>query len=139
MTATFTIIPGSAGAGHVEGRIVLVNVGTNPCRTGGYVGVQLLGASDTPLPTKVVRDTGTPVTTIVVPAGGAASALVRFSPDVPGPGDNPGPSCQPVASGSEITPPNDTSFVIAHGPQSSVCEQGTLEVRALQAGGNAGA
>jgi hypothetical protein len=137
LKGSFLVIPGSAGAGHVEARVVLTNISSAPCTTFGYVGMQLLGASDTPLPTHVVRSPGSEPAITLAP-GGSASATARFSPDIPGPGDAPSGACQPVAQGTEITPPNDTHFVVAPGLMSSVCSQGTIDLNPLQAGANAG-
>jgi hypothetical protein len=137
LKGSFLIVPGSAGAGHVDARAVLTNISAAPCTTFGYVGLQLLGASDTPLPTHVVRAPGSEPHITLAP-GGSASALARFSPDIPGPGDSQSGACQPVAQGTEITPPNDTHFVVAPGLMSSVCSQGTIDLNPLQAGATAG-
>ena len=116
LKGSFLIIPGSEGAGQVYARVVLTNISNLPCRTFGYVGMQLLGPSDTPLPTNVVREPATAQHIVLAP-GQSASALAHFSPDIPGAGDNQqaGQACQPVAQGTEITPPDDTSFVVAPG------------------------
>ena len=137
LKGSFLIIPGSSGAGHVEARVVLTNVSSRTCTTFGYVGMQLLGASDTPLPTHVVRSPG-PEPHLTLGPGSAASALARFSPDIPGPGDATSGACQPVAQGTEITPPDDTHFLVASGLNSSVCSRGTIDLNPLVAGANVG-
>ena len=138
LSATFAVIPGSAGAGNVVARIVLTNKSAAPCSTGGYVGLQLLGAGGTQLPTHVERASGS-LSVMTVAPGTSVSATARYSPDVAGTGDNQSGMCQPVASSSEVTPPNDTAFVIAQGPGTSVCQQGTMSVSPLQVGSQAGA
>ena len=82
LSGSFLIIPGSAGAGHIEARVVLTNTSAAACTTFGYVGLLLLGASDTPLPTHVVRVPGS-APTITLGPGASASAVTRFSPDIP--------------------------------------------------------
>jgi hypothetical protein len=116
---------------------VLTNTSASSCTTFGYVGLLLLGASDTPLPTHVVRVPGSQGAITLAP-GASASAVTRFSPDIPGPGDSQSGTCQPVAQGTEITPPNDTHFVIAPGLDSSVCSLGTIDLNPLVAGATAG-
>ncbi len=138
LSGSFTIILGSAGAGHVSARVVLTNTGTATCRTGGYVGMQLLGAGGTHLPTTVVRDAALAVTALTMTPGSSVSAVARFSPDIPGPADTQTGPCQPVAASTLVTPPNDTHQIVAHGPGSSVCESGTIDMQALQGGANAG-
>jgi hypothetical protein len=137
-TGQFSVIPGSAGAGHIEARLVLTNHTARTCRTGGYVGVGLVSATGASLPTKVVRDTAIAAATLTVAPGASISALARFSPDIPGPGDSQTGACQPVATHSLVIAPNDTSQISVPGPQSSVCEQGTIDLRALQSGATAG-
>jgi hypothetical protein len=134
----FTLIPGSQGAGNVVGRIVLTNVGPAPCRTGGYVGMQLLAANGQPLPTTVEREVASVQPVLVVVPGASASATARWSPDVAGPGDSTSGQCQPTATATDITPPNDRTHLVVPGPGTSVCERGILVVSPLQAGANAG-
>lgn len=112
---------------------MLTNSSHVACRTFGYVGMQLLDANGTPVPTNVVRQPGS-VATIVLAPGESASAITQFSPDIPGQGDSTGATCQPTAQSTEITPPNDTRFFVAQGPAQPVCERGTIDLRPLQAG-----
>lgn len=137
MRGTFSEIPGTHSAGHVEARVVLTNTATTPCATGGYVGMQLLGSGGAHLPTNVVREPGT-VTQILLAPGQSASAVAQYSPDIAGQGDSTGTSCQPVAVNTQVTPPNDTHQLVAPGPGSPVCESGTIDMRPLQSGADAG-
>jgi hypothetical protein len=133
---SFALVPGSAGAGQIYGLVVLTNTSQTPCTTFGYVGMLLRGSGGVALPTDVVRGPGTEPLITLTP-GASASAVAHFSPDVPGPGDSQTGSCQPVATTTEITPPNDTNHIIVAGPNSSVCEQGTMQLQPLRAGTNA--
>jgi hypothetical protein len=138
LSASFRVVPGSAGAGHIEGLATLTNTSAATCTTSGYMGMQLLGTGDTPLPTHVVRAPGSePVITLA--PGQSASALGRLSPDVPGPGDSPSGTCQPVAHATEITPPNDIHFLVALGPDMPVCSRGTIVLGPLAPGSTGGA
>jgi len=98
----------------------------------GYVGMQLLDSSGAPLPTNVVRVPGTEQDVTVAP-GASASALAQFSPDVSSNGDSPTPPCQPEATKTEVTPPDDTQFLVVPGPNSSVCGGGTIQIQPLEA------
>ncbi|HEX4862464.1 MAG TPA: DUF4232 domain-containing protein [Acidimicrobiales bacterium] len=137
LKGSYAVIPGSASAGHVEARVVLTNSSSAACRTFGYVGMQLLDANGAPLPTNVVRQPGT-IQQITLGPGQSASAVSQFSPDIAGQGDSTTGNCQPVAASTELTPPNDTRFVIVQGPGNPVCERGTIDLRPLQPGATAG-
>lgn len=137
LKGSFSVIPGSAAAGHVEARVVLTNSSSATCRTFGYVGMQLLDSGGVPLPTDVVRQPGTTQTVTLNP-GQSTSAVAQFSPDIPGQGDSTTGNCQPVAQSTRITPPNDTRFFVVQGPGQSVCERGTIDLRPLQPGATAG-
>jgi hypothetical protein len=100
--------------------------------------MQLLSATGASLPTNVVRDPAVPPAILTVAPGAAVSAVARFSPDIPGPGDSQTGVCQPMATRTLVIAPNDTAQLSVPGPQSSVCEQGTIDVRALQSGATAG-
>jgi len=130
-------VPGGGSAGHVEGQVVLTNIGNTVCTMFGYIGMQLLGASGAPLPTNVVRVPGTEQEVTLNP-GGSASVVAQFSSDVPGAGDSTTGTCQPVAKSTEITPPDETQHLVVPGPDSPVCQRGTIDiqpVRASSAGG----
>ena len=137
LKGSFSVIPGSASAGHLEARVVLTNSSSAACRTFGYVGMQLLDANGAPVPTNVVRQPGT-VQQITLAPGQSASAVSQFSPDIPGQGDSTTGNCQPVAASTELTPPNDTRFIVVPGPGQPVCEKGTIDLRPLQPGASAG-
>lgn len=137
LKGSFAVIPGSASAGHIEARVVLTNSSGVACRTFGYVGMQLLDSSGAPLPTDVVRQPGT-IQQITLAPGQSASAVSQFSPDVNGQGDSTTGQCQPVAASTQLTPPNDTHFVVVSGPGQPVCERGTIDLKPLQPGANAG-
>lgn len=129
LSGTFSLVPGSPGAGHVVYALRVRNAGPASCAVRGVPAVRLLGTGGVRLPTHVVRETGVPpARTIHLAAGGSTRATARFSPDVNGTGDHaPGP-CQPVAHTARVTASGDT-FVVALHPASRVCERGELVFR----------
>jgi hypothetical protein len=132
LKGSFTLVPGGASAGHVEAQIVLTNTGTSPCHMFGYIGMQLLDASGVALPTDVVRVPGAEQEVTLGP-GASAVSYAQFSSTVPGAGDSQTGTCQPVAKSTEVTPPDDTQFLVVPGPNSPVCERGTIQVQPVQA------
>ena len=134
LTGSFATIVGSAGAGNIEARLVLTNVSSSICTTEGYVGMQLLGTGGALLPTNVVRVTTSAPVPLTLSPGDSMNAVARYSPDVPGVGDNQSGQCQPIAYTTEVTPPNDTTHLVVNGPATSVCEKGTLSIGPLAAG-----
>jgi hypothetical protein len=126
------------GAGTFEVTIALKNTSTTPCTTGGYPGLQLVGASGTSLPTTTVRggplsfERITPVS-LTVPAGGTVWFNVGYS-DVPTGGES---SC-PVAASLQVIPPNDTTHLTVTGLHAAVCNHGTLDSSPLFGPGSPG-
>ena len=139
---SFTVIPGSAGAGNVVYVVRLRNLSVTECFVTGLVGMQLLGRTGRALPTHVVF-AGRPgmLTAVIVrlKPGSFASATARFTPDVPGPGEPvSGRQCEPTAYRVRISvPPRRTGTVLAAvKPATPVCVHGTLQVSVLVAGIN---
>lgn len=120
-----------AGAGQRYVRVILTNTGA-ACSTVGDVGMQLLGGSG-PVPTNVVRDPTTPPTALTVGPGGAVSALLHWGaiPDATEAQNGP---CEPTAQQVQITPPNETQPLVTPWTFGPVCEHGTINAGALQAG-----
>jgi hypothetical protein len=73
---------------------------------------------------------GTPPATLE--PGTTATATVRFSPDVPGPGDSQSGSCQPEAHTLALTPTGGGTVDVPIQPPTSVCERGTLNFDLLR-------
>lgn len=134
LTGTFAAIPGSAGAGQIAYRLRLTNQGDTTCFVSGFPAAQLLDQKGAKLPTNETPDqpgTGTAVRVDLKP-GDAATADVRFSPDVPGTGDQTPGQCEPKAYTLRLTIGDgtvDASVV----PPTPVCERGTLQYRTLTA------
>jgi hypothetical protein len=123
-------VRGSAGAGNITYRLVLRNSSGAACAVSGHPGLRLLGAYGRKLPTRV---TGVPpgagtAALITLPPGAAAAATERFSPDVPGKGEQTIGRCEPVAHSVRVTlaSPGSGSLAGSIKPPTSVCEHGSI-------------
>ena len=129
LRATFTAIPGSAGAGNIGYRLVVTNTSRSPCFVSGLPQAQLLDATGAPLPTHVsaAQPGGPAPARIVLEQARSASADARFSPDVPGPGEPASGtrSCEPSAATLRITAPGGGVEAPVR-PRTPVCEHGAL-------------
>lgn len=142
LSASFTAVPGSAGAGNISYNLRLTNKTTHLCTIYGFPGMLLLDAQRRPLPTNVVWDSLVAKRLVWLIPNASAASTVRFSPDVPGSGDNgtaaPGQkwTCEPTAYNIEVTPPDETTqLVTGVVPPTPVCERGTMQTSAFIAGG----
>lgn len=99
LTGTFTVLPGSAGAGSITYVLRLKNTSSADCFVSGIPGLTLLDRNGKPLPTHVAPAHPGALTAVRVDLapGGSAKATGRFSPDVPGPGEPPMRACEPTA------------------------------------------
>lgn len=130
LSGTFTVVPGSAGAGQIAYSLTMKNTSGRPCSVRGFPKATLLGASGTPLPTNI-KSSGRS-RAIVLPAGASATAPARFSPDVAGDGDSQTGACQPTAHTLQVTAGGGGGVTEAPiTPPTSVCERGTLDFEAF--------
>jgi uncharacterized protein DUF4232 len=134
MSGTFSLVPGSAGAGQVVYRLRVRNDSPVACFVSGFPKVQLLGQGGAELPTNETPDQpGTQTAERVVLApNAAATADVRFSPDVPGTGDQTGAQCQPKATMLRVAL-GGAPLDVPVSPATPVCERGTLQYRVFTA------
>jgi len=133
--ASFTVIPGSPGAGNISYLLRLRNRSSKTCFVSGLAQLRLLSKTGRPLPTKVVPvfRPGLTAVRVVLRPGRSAKAEARFSPDIPGPGEpqTRGP-CEPKAYRVRITPPPGGGTLVGPvTPPTPVCETGTISLRAL--------
>jgi len=127
--------------GDIDYAATLTNAASHSCTLYGYPGLLLLDAKYAPLPTDALRIPDPAKRLIILPAGGIATAFGRFTPDVPGVGDNttvpPGGVwvCQPTAVHIQIIPPDETThLVVKVTPPTSVCQSGLMQVSAFAPG-----
>lgn len=134
MSGSFSLVPGSAGAGQVVYRLRVRNDSPVACFVSGFPKVQLLGSGGAELPTNETPDQPGTATAerVVLAPDGAATADVRFSPDVPGTGDQTGSQCQPNATTLRVAL-GGAPLDVAVSPPTPVCERGTLQYRVFTA------
>jgi len=133
LTATFALIPNSAGAGQIAYTLTVRNSSQVPCSVRGIPKGTLLGASGTALPTNI-KASGGAGQRIVLPPGASATAQARFSPDVAGDGDSQSGACQPVAHTFQLIAAGGVTEAPIK-PPTSVCQRGTLNFEAFDYAG----
>ncbi len=136
LSGTFKVIPGSAGAGNISYRLTLVNTSRSTCFVTGIPTLVLLDRKGKALPTAVrpaARGVGTAAMIQLAP-GSAATADARFSPDVPGAGEQHPGACEKTAYWLRVSPaPGRGSLRAPISPPTPVCEKGTLTFSLLRA------
>ena len=125
LTATFDLVPGSAGAGQIAYALTVKNSSSRPCSVHGIPQGTLLSVSGTELPTNV-KSAGGGGRRLVLPPGASATAQARFSPDVAGDGDSQSGVCQPAAHTFQLNAEGGGVTEAGIKPVTSVCQQGTL-------------
>jgi len=128
-------VEGQAGLGHIGFVLILTNRSSTSCVTGGYVGLQRLGAARRPIVTHVHRGSGylyqspAPKTLVLAP-GRSASAGVEW---LDGPVGSEPDSCSTAGHFLEVTPPNDTGHLTIRAATAD-CDHGFVSTTALVAG-----
>ncbi|MHB8465473.1 MAG: DUF4232 domain-containing protein [Acidimicrobiales bacterium] len=121
-------------AGTLHGDIVLQNTSAQRCTLYGFVGVQRLDASRHAMTTHVARDPSpAPLLVTLDPnqkaaAGYAYCDVFGSTPDAP---QAPQPSTY-----LEVTPPDETDFLVISSAIAPCDAAGTIRMTALQAGGS---
>jgi hypothetical protein len=136
LRGTFSVVPGSAGAGNIVYKLRLRNVSTAACFVTGIPGLRLLARNGTNLPTHATPENRGALTAVMVllRPGRSASATARFSPDVPGPGEGAANrQCEPTAYKLRVSPNGGGSLVVPVTPATPVCSHGFMSLRALSA------
>jgi len=136
LSGTFKHLPGSEGAGSVSYRLTLLNAARSACFVTGIPGLVLLDKQGKALPTHVhAASPGTATAAKVELApGSAATADARFSPDVPGPGEQHSGPCEKTAYSLTVSPtPGRGSLRAPISPPTAVCEKGGMSLSLLRA------
>jgi hypothetical protein len=127
MSGSFSVIPGSPGAGQISYRLRVKNDSPVACFVSGLPIVQLVDQAGHDLPTNAqpARPGQGTAARIILQPGASASADARFSPDVPGGSEQTDGPCEPKAYTLRVSlagAPLDVPIT----PPTPVCERGTL-------------
>jgi hypothetical protein len=129
LSGTFTVVPGSAGAGNIVYGLRLKNRSHTSCTVTGIPGLTLLDRRGRRLPTHPLPAHPGALTAVLVTLapGKAATATARFSPDVPGTGEPvSGRRCEPVAYTLLVRPNGGGAVRAPIRPATPVCEHGGM-------------
>jgi len=136
LSGTFKHIAGSEGAGNVSYRLTLLNRSQSTCFVTGIPRLVLLDKQGKALPTHVgPASPGTATAAkIELAPGSAATADARFSPDVPGPGEQHSGPCEKTAYWLRVSPtPGQGSLRAPISQPTPVCEKGGMSFSLLRA------
>lgn len=120
LTGSFSVVPGSAGAGNIVYTLRVKNVGQDACSVSGIPQAQLIDASGKPLETSGTPNGTGAATKVVLQPGDSASAQARFSPDVDPCGNTQAVSLQ-------VTFPGGGTFAARLDPPTRVCNHGAMQ------------
>jgi hypothetical protein len=132
LAGTFAVVPGSAGAGNITYALRLKNVSASSCTVTGLPQGTLLGRARNALPTRVRAAFPGALSAILVtlPPGRSTRATARFSPDVPGTGEQMIGRCEPPAWWFRVAGQGGGTTLVKVAPPTSVCEHGQLSFSA---------
>jgi hypothetical protein len=132
LAGSFKVVPGSAGAGNIVYRLTLTNTSASKCSLTGLPVVQLLGRTGKDLPTHVRAAFPNALTAILVTIahGRSTHANARFSPDVPGVGEQHPGACEKTSYSMRITAKGGGTTTVKVAPPTPVCERGQLQFSA---------
>jgi hypothetical protein len=139
LAATFSVVPGSAGAGNIVYVLRGRKRTASTCFVSGLPRLVLLGRTGAVLPTHPFPEHRGALTAVMVvlKPGAYASTSARFSPDVTGTGEPANGPCEPVATRIRITPqPGLGTIIMPIVPPTRVCEHGGMSLSGFVAGKN---
>jgi len=129
LSGSFTVVPGSAGAGNIVYALRMKNTSHTSCTVTGIPAMTLLDRRGKRLPTHPFPAHPGALTAVLVrlAPGRTATATARFSPDVPGPGEPvSGRRCEPVAYTLLVRPNGGGTVRAPIRPPTPVCEHGGM-------------
>lgn len=130
LSGTFKAVPNSAGAGNIVYALRVKNSSSRTCFVSGTPEVTLLDKRGRKLPTHTRPSQpgmGTAVLVTLAP-GKTAKATARFSPDVPGTGEQTIGQCEPKAYWLRVSPNGGGTFRAPIEPPTPVCERGGMSL-----------
>jgi len=122
-----------AAAGNRYAALTLTNSSSAPCRTFGFVGLQLAGAEGATLPTSVIRESRPGARSITLRPGKSAWTRIHWTV-ASGAGEPAAGQCEPQPSRLLVIPPDERTQLAAKWPSGSVCDRGKIFVTALSLG-----
>jgi hypothetical protein len=128
LAGTFAVVPGSAGAGNITYALRLRNTSKATCQVTGLPQGRLIGRHGGKLPTHVRAAFPGALAAVLVTLtpGQSTRATARFSPDVPGTGEQTKGSCEPTAYSFRVTGQGGGTTAAKVLPPTPVCEHGRL-------------
>ena len=136
LTGSFSVVRGSAGAGNIVYALRLRNRSRAACFVSGIPALTLLDAHGRAQATHARAATPGRLTAVLVRLAPDRSAKLtaRFSPDVTGPGEPVGPTCEPKSYKLRVVPNGGGAVVVPIEPPTPICEHGALALSAFGAG-----
>jgi hypothetical protein len=131
LSGTFSLVPGSAGAGQIVYALALKNTSSSPCSLRGIPAGTLLGSTGAALPTHISAGGAGAARRILLLPGATAVAQARFSATVAGQGDSQSGTCQPTAYTLQVSTSGGGVTDATIKPPTRVCEQGSLNFEAF--------
>jgi hypothetical protein len=132
LAGSFKVVPGSPGAGNIVYKLTLTNTSATTCAVTGLPVGQLLGKTGNKLPTHVRAAFPQGLTAILVTLahGKSSHATARFSPDVPGVGEQTTGPCEKTSYSLRVTARGGGTTTVKITPPTPVCEHGQLQFSA---------
>jgi hypothetical protein len=132
LAGRFAVVYGSEGAGNIVYKLTLKNISPKTCTVTGLPQGQLLAKTKSKLPTHVRAAHANQLTAILVTLkhGGSTYATARFSPDIPGTGEQMTGQCEPKSYWFRVNAPGGGTTTVQVAPATPVCEHGTLSFSA---------
>lgn len=134
-SGTWRVVPDSQGAGHIAADLAFKNTSNHACTIAGFPGISLLASNDHPLPSNVLKDNSIAITTIKVAPGAWVHSEMRYSPNVPGPGEPTTGQCEPTVVHALALLPGDSAWThVTLGSPTTVCEKGEVQAKPFVGG-----
>ena len=132
LAGSFKAVPGSPGAGNIVYRLTLTNTSATACAVTGLPVVQLLGKTGNKLPThaRAAFPQGLTAILVTLAHGKSSHATARFSPDVPGVGEQTTGPCEKTSYSLRVTARGGGTTTVKITPPTPVCEHGQLQFSA---------
>jgi hypothetical protein len=132
LAGSFKVVPGSPGAGNIVYRLTLTNTSATTCAVTGLPVGQLLGKTGNKLPTHIRAAFPQGLTAILVTLahGKSSHATARFSPDIPGVGEQTTGPCEKTSYSLRLTARGGGTTKVKITPPTPVCEHGQLQFSA---------